>query len=122
MAKTKSELITETLQELGALGAGQSASTEDTAAVDARIAPLLQDLALRNVCYVGDVEEIPDEAFNHLVMLLAEACAAKFGRQRDAGAIKYAEDNLRIISRISGPKKLRTDCALRPRRRYGWTS
>lgn len=125
MSKTKADLITETLQELGVLAAGQSASSEDTAAVDARIVPLLQDLAIRNVIYIGDANAIPDEAFNHLVMRLAEACARKFGRDPSGDTINFAESNLRTLARIGKGKggALKVDHALQRRRplgSYGW--
>ncbi|MBF9234688.1 hypothetical protein [Microvirga alba] len=121
MSKTKSELITEALQELNALGAGQVASAEDIAAVDARVQPLLEDLASRNAIYIGDADDIPDSTFPHLVVLLAEACAKKFGRPRDTDAITLAENRLRTLARIgSGTRKtLAIDSALRPRRRLG---
>ena len=116
MSKTKSELITETLQELGALGAGQTASAEDTAAVDARVQPLLDDLAARNVVYIGGSDAIDESVFSHLVQILAQLCAPKFGAPMDPNAIAYAEKNLRTISRINRGtgRNLRVDCALRP--------
>ncbi|WP_414470732.1 hypothetical protein [Microvirga sp. M2] len=115
--KTKDDLIDETLQALGALGVGQAPSAEDRRDVESRIQPLLADLAARRVIYVADADAIDEAPFSYLVLVLAEHCAAKFGRPMDANAVTYGEDRLRTISRIGKGtgQSLTVDPALRRR-------
>lgn len=119
MSKTKTQLITETLSQLGALGVGETPSAEDSDAVDARIGPLVEDLAARNVIYVADTDDIPDSVFNYFVLRLAEECAVKFGKQMDATAIQFAEGRMRVLSRIGSGRRraLAVDCAIASQRR-----
>lgn len=100
MSQTQSALTTAVLEELGAVGSGQTAAAEDTAAVVAKITPSLIELATRNVIYIPDSNDIDDAAFNYLVAYLAEVCAPKFGRPTNQGAKQAAEDMLRTIARI----------------------
>jgi hypothetical protein len=119
MAKTKDDLIKEALQSVGALGVGQSPSAEDRQDVETRIQPLIADLYARQVIYIANTDEIEDAIFPHLVVLLTEYCAPKFGRATDAAAIKFAESLLRTIARIGKGtgQVLRVDSALRSRQR-----
>jgi hypothetical protein len=123
MSQTQDALTTAVLEELGAVGSGQTASAEDTAAVEAKIEPTLADLATRNVIYIPDPNDIDDAAFNHLVPYLAEVCAPKFGRPTSFAAKQAAEDMLRIIARIGRGtgENLKVDRGLGVigRRRYG---
>lgn len=117
MALTKAALIQEVLEDLVATGAGQTASAEDTAAVERRLGPTFEDLFRRNICSVFDEDDIPAEYFNHLVVIARNVLAPKFGGVDDEAARIRAEDALRHITRQNQPRrKLRVDSALLPRR------
>ena len=100
MAQTQTALINAALEEIGALGSGQTASAEDVAAVEARIAPMLADLQAREIFYVADSDEIDDAAFPWLVQILAQHIATKFGSQMNAAVMLSAESRLRTITLI----------------------
>jgi hypothetical protein len=117
MPLTKADLIQEVLEDLVATGAGQTASAEDTAAVERRLGPTFEDLFRRNVCSVFDEDDIPAEYFNHLVVILQNVASPKFGGVHDPAQRLLAEDALRHITRQNRPRrKLRVDSALLPRR------
>lgn len=79
MAYTREQWVNGALQELGVVGAGQTASAEDAKAVDDRIPSVMDDLAIRSVWVVGDPDQIDAAAYNHLVLILAQAVARQFG-------------------------------------------
>ena len=118
MPRTRDDLIRETLEELSALDATRVPEPEDAAKVGDRIDTTIADLAIRNVVYIADADEIDDSVFNALVGYLAEICAPKFGRVRDKAALADAEAQLRTIQRVGKGTggTLRVDPALRPRR------
>lgn len=96
--KSRQELITRTLQRLGVIGAGQTAAAEDVAAVDAEIEPVMSDLATRNIFNWGDPDEYDEDAFLHLVMILANSLAEDFGKAMDDSKRLYAERRLRGLN------------------------
>jgi hypothetical protein len=122
MAYVKADLSREVLGELYSLASGQTPNAEDVTWVEQRINAVLASLASRNMYYLADADEsIPDDAFNALVVCVAEAAAPKFGRPRNYQAIAQAENELRLVYRMMnapGPK-LRVDSALMPRRTDG---
>jgi len=79
--KTQTELFTRALNKIGAVGSGQTASSDDVAIASGALGPLLAELAALTVCYVvtsddTTAEEIPDELFQGLSTLLAMDIAA----------------------------------------------
>jgi hypothetical protein len=114
MAKTQTQLVTETLQELNVLGAGQSPSSEDSNAVIDRIPGLYLSLAKRRVCEIPNHDELDETIFADLVIILAEIMAPKFGRARNDAAIEAAEDRImRITRRANSNKRLTVEPMLR---------
>jgi hypothetical protein len=121
MAYVKADLTREALGELFSLASGQTPNADDVTWVEQRIPAVLASLATRNIYYLIDADEVPDEAFNALAVCLAEAAAPKFGRARNYQAVAQAEDELRRVYRmqnVPGPK-LRVDSALMLRRNDG---
>lgn len=94
---TREQWILGALQELGVVGAGQSASAEDAKTVSDRIDSLIADLAIRSVWIVGSTDHIDAEAFNHLCILLAQVVAGQFGQQGDESVRLLAEARLRHL-------------------------
>jgi hypothetical protein len=76
---TSSDLVLETLGELGVLAAGQTVGPEDFTYVEVRVDPLFRTLAALEIVYVADPNSIPGEWFLPLVAILAGECATKFG-------------------------------------------
>src|SRR5215204_2961969 len=76
----------------------QPAAAEDTAAITTRAEPLLASLSARDI-YTGTADDIPDDAFNALTCLLAEAVAPLFGRERDLQRVVFYEAQLRAQTR-----------------------
>ena len=102
MSKTRADLIKRALKNLGALPAGQVASAEDSASMDALIDPLLDSLNAREIVYVGDSESIPDEFFIPLGECLAFVASPEYGASLDPARLRSdgrpkAEDDLRHI-------------------------
>lgn len=101
MTKTRAELINRALQELRVVASGQPAAAEDAAFVDTEIDAVMADLAARAIYYWGDDNEIPDEAFSHLGVLVAMASAGAFGQSPDETRRLLAEQRLRNLTLYS---------------------
>ena len=117
MVLTKALLVQEVLEDLVATGAGQTASPEDAAAVERRFGSTCEDLFRRAICNVFDEEDIPAEYYNHLIVILRNVVAPKFGGTDDEAQRLRAEDALRHISRQGQRRnRLKVDRALLPNR------
>ena len=99
MPKTSDDLAKRALGILGKLEAGQTPNPEDVDAVKAVIAPLVSQLGLESVTYVGDENEIDDPVFLPLAKRLALEVAPDFGLPAaDEAAIQDANMPLRRLS------------------------
>jgi hypothetical protein len=81
--RTRADLVTEALDVLNIVPTGQPAEVEDYEKVDDKVDGMLARLAGLEIVYVGDANQIPDEWFDDLAAILAEACKAKFGVTAD---------------------------------------
>lgn len=95
MPKTKAELIKQALNVLGVGEAGQPVEIEDSDAVEAVVAPLLNQLARSRILYVPNVEAIDDAVFLPLARMLANEAAPSFGGQRSDDERLAAEMDIR---------------------------
>jgi hypothetical protein len=114
--KTRAQLVAMALDELFAVGTGQSAEAEDTDKVDSRFDGLAGELALRGVVSIANEGEIPAEWCGPLSELLANECGPAFGIARKSMAERDAiEDRLRVmVQRVQAPNRtLRMDSGLR---------
>ena len=98
MTKSREQLVSRALEELGVLAAGQAPSAEDAQTIDDEIDPVLEDLASRNIYTYGDLDSIDDNAFVHLAILLANSKAKVFGSMPDEGVRMLAETRLRMLT------------------------
>jgi hypothetical protein len=102
--KTPNNVYDEALTALGAVGAGQTASAEDTLVAQTAFRPLLEELAVIDVIYIAvdptddDAEDIPEEAFLPLSKLLANEIAPHFGAPYDTGIRDLMLQRLRRIT------------------------
>jgi hypothetical protein len=94
---SENDVINRTLGILRAIGSGQSASTEDSAKIQAHIQPKLDELAAREIIYISDSASVPDAALQWVAVLLAQDMADDFGVPMDAGKIQLAEARLRSL-------------------------
>lgn len=115
MAKTRADLVNEALSQLKVVGAGQSASAEDYAAVDGKVDAVLAELAVRNVATIPNLNDIPLEVFLPVATCLAAACAGDFEVDRatlpdgrDVLAVG-AETRLRSQRRHATSRPLKVD-------------
>lgn len=105
--KTRAELIEAALGELQIVGAGQSAGTEDSEALDGYVDTMVANLAAREIVYIGDISEIPLEWFQPLSIILADMAKIRFGLMGQEAvdmrtAALQAEESLLYMGR-SGP-------------------
>lgn len=105
--KKPSDVYDEALTALGAVGAGQTASAEDTAVAQTAFRPLLEELAAIDVCYIAvdptddEAEDIPEEYFLPLSKLLANEIAPHFGAAYDENLRQILLVRLRRVG-VSG--------------------
>lgn len=92
--KTQTDLINETLKNLGVLTAGNAADPEDFNYVKEKIDPVIRMLAGLDICYIGDPDNISGELFSALADVMADQCSSKFG--------STAEDRLALNSQGLG--------------------
>lgn len=106
--KTPADVYDEALTAIGAVGAGQTASAEDTLVAKTAFRPLLEELAATDVVYIAvdptddDAEDIPEEYFLPLSKLLANEIAPHFGAAYDEGLRQMLLMRMRRIAH-SGP-------------------
>ncbi len=104
MTKSRENLVFRALAKLKVVAAGQSPSAEDAQTVDDMVEPTLSELAARNIYAYGDPDQIEDECFESLAIVLAQACAEDFGVTGDETKRVMAENRLREIGaeKLSG--------------------
>ena len=97
--RTRSDLVTEALESLGVLAAGQTPEIEDTTRVDEKIPAILADLAGREIVYVADPDNIPEAWFSALADIVAYECRIKFGVSQEA-EVTLANANQEAIAKL----------------------
>lgn len=122
--KTRSDLISEVLDQLGVYAIGQTPSAEDVEKVDNRLDNALEEISGLDIYTVDDAGsigptggEIPASAINALGAVIAQRCAASFGLGSDPSIFvlsQRAEKTLKSLARPARARRtLRTDAALR---------
>jgi hypothetical protein len=102
--RSRSDLVTEALANLGALSASQPPATEDLQFIDEKLESIMDGLAAREVVYVPDLSAIPNQWFDSLAAIVADACKSKFGVGGDdvtmlLGNAQKAEMDLKVMTR-----------------------
>ncbi len=130
--KTRAELITEALDQLGIIVPGQAPSTTIINKMDTIVDPVIEQLDGLGIYYVDDIGEIgpadgaiESSAFLALGAYLANAAAAKFNLPADIklkALAQEAEQTLRTLARPASTRKfLSTDLGIPTgRRRWNW--
>lgn len=98
MPKTRTDLISRALRSIGATLPGEADSTEDRATMDGFIDPLIAQLAVDEIIYIADADEIEDQYFIPLARLLANAAGPDFGSPVNEDAKMRDENILRRMA------------------------
>jgi hypothetical protein len=77
--RSSSDLVTETLANLGVLAAGQPIDVEDFSYVNEKLDSIFRKLGGLEIVYVADPNNIPGAWFSDLADIVAGECASKFG-------------------------------------------
>lgn len=77
--KTKSDLVSEVLEQLNQLAVGQDPSPEDTTYVEGQIDNIVANMRADGTFYLGDTGSVPQEVLNPLGAVIAWGCRNKFG-------------------------------------------
>lgn len=81
--RTQTDLVLETLANLGVLAAGQVPDVEDVQYVTEKLDAIYRMLAGLDICYIPDPNNIPGAFFSSLADIVAGDCATKFGSSPD---------------------------------------
>ena len=106
--KSVLDISKKALNYVGATGAGQGYSAEDLAIAVSSARPMINELAASYNVYLGihpiddDSEDIPDEYFLPLSMLLAIEIGPDFGSPFDAASHEAAIRRIRFIASTPG--------------------
>ena len=122
--RTRSDLITEVLDQLGVYALGQTPGAEDVEKIDNRLNNVLEELSGLDIYTVDDPGKVgpsggeyPAAALNALGSAVAQRCAASFGMGADPSLYvlsQRGEHTLRTLARPARARRtLRTDAALR---------
>jgi hypothetical protein len=103
--KTRDQLIYRALKNLGQIEPGEAPAAEDYAAVDDLVDPLIATLAVNEIYYVADPDEIDNEVYLPLARLLANAAGPDFGSAINEEAKRIDEA---LLKKISATKPLYT--------------
>ena len=81
--RTATDLVNDTLAELGVLAPGQIVDPEDFNYVSVELDSVFRKLAALDIVTVADPQNIRADYFRDLVSILAGECATKFGANPD---------------------------------------
>lgn len=130
MSKTRLELVTQALIDLGVIATGQSVSDQDMSKMDGFVDPVVDELSGLDIYYVQDAGavgptggEIEDAAFLSLSKYLANAASAAFNLAADAKMTVLADQARAKLETLAAPSRMlrraRIDPILLTGRRVG---
>ena len=93
MAKTKDDLIYRALKCLGVLPQGNTPNEEEYNQVNDLIDGVVDDLRLRDIYFLPDVDAIPEAAFRYLGQCVAWAAAPDFGQENNANLYELCQQS-----------------------------
>lgn len=77
--RTSADLVLDVLKNLQVYSVGNPVDPEDFAQVNEKLDPTVRKLAMLEIAYVGDTNNIPGAWFSDLSDILAGECASRFG-------------------------------------------
>jgi len=104
-ANTRRDLVDNVLYEMSLVAAGQAAAPEDVATVDRYVEPTVARLQALEILGDFDFDNVPDEFFTPVSVLIADALLDQYGIPRGNEAdpsawnakIKRATDEMRVM-------------------------
>lgn len=81
--RTRQDLVTEALANIGVLAAGQPVDPEDYNYVDEKLDAIMRMLSALQVVTITDLNNIRGEFFSPLADIVAGECCTKFGSTSD---------------------------------------
>jgi len=99
MSRSRSDLRFKALAIITNGDVGQSPSDEDAAALDSYIDDVVDELSIKNIAYVTDLDAIENAMFETLAQLVANAAADEFGGRSDPQKKRLYENEMRVIAR-----------------------
>lgn len=104
VSRTRNDLVYEALANIGVLQAGQTPAPEDFNFIDEKLQSIIDGLHAREIVFVADLNDIPNEWFDPLASIVADACKAKFGIDGDSLQVlmadrQKAEIDLKVMTR-----------------------
>jgi hypothetical protein len=98
MAKTSANIIADALDLLGrGPGVGQAVPPEDYMTMQGFVEPLYRQLSRKGVVTIGNPEDLPEEIYNPLTWLLANAAAPKYDMPQSADGQREQEQEIRRV-------------------------
>lgn len=96
MTKTADNLVYEVAAILGKAVAGETLGQPEYETIDGKIDGVLQ--RVEKIVYIGDRNEIPDDLFDTIALMVAEFSGAKFsGAKPDLVYVRALEADLRYL-------------------------
>lgn len=96
--KTRDQLKQRAAKDLGIIEPGETLSTEDDETFDGLVDPLIAQLAVDQIAYISDSEQIELELFLPLARLLANIAGPDFGSPINEAAKQQDEQALRRLT------------------------
>lgn len=97
--RSQADLVQEVLENLGVLPAGQLPQLEDTTRVVEKLPSIVASVAAREIVYIPDINNIPQQYFIPFSIIVAYECKDKFGLIGDAAA-SLTQDNTNAILQL----------------------
>lgn len=124
--KTKDELIDDVAVDLNMTGLGQPLAGEDQAYLSSRISSLTAELIARNICYLPNLDQIPDGVYEPIMAyMIARLSSGTGGPIVPETEVELIENRIKSATRpMTGRNRLRTDPILNRISRipFNWTT
>jgi hypothetical protein len=96
MSKTADDLVYEVASILGRAVAGEALGQPEYDTIDGKIDGVLGRIA--KIVYIGDRDEIPEDLFDNIALIVAAFAGPKFSNEKpDMAYIKSLEADLRYL-------------------------
>ncbi len=99
MSKTADDLVYEVASILGKAVAGEALGQPEYETIDGKIDGVLSRIS--KIVYIGDRDEIPEELFDNIALIVAAFAGPKFSNEKpDLSYVRMLEADLRYLVAI----------------------
>lgn len=95
--RTRQDLVTEALENLGAAPPGQPVAAEDYSFIDEKLQSIVDGLSAQEIVYVADLSQIPNAWFDPIAAIVSFMCRSKFGISGD-DLVTLEKDHAKAVS------------------------